>query len=495
MFKSIITNTQLTTEVANGFFDGRIMGSSWNRDVSFLATLRALLQPRMPDGDSLQLTFKQSNHSAEALAGVSVHNAISAIFNEPVTSTITVHNFNHPAQASNRAWMEMIQASFEQDRPGWRRIESVTRFFHKQLNILCYVNLDKKSVVLFVEDMNIRQYHFIQAGIPVFMPWYYEREVGVTAEEMELLNSLKEKTESQYLDCIERFAKRYDFKTSRIRALLSGFEHRFEQMKCDEVRQNIRHIDGQINDYNNYIADYIRQRREYEALLLGLEMKIQQSEGESEIMEYFLRNQHLSLRNVTNTEMEFVAMDYLTYFDEDMAKGAIRNQASYVYRPNGRACNNYIQAEDMKMLMTEIFIKQTLRIRFCAAYRFRLEGNVRALSNYNFGSEFREYMPNPHIDRYNCMGGNERHINKCLQERNYIGALEQCIASCKSLNFGDSIVMQEFMRQLYGLADDGKNNRCIELPDGRVVNAKDAVEFLKQQQEQPQPTEEVQADG
>ena len=83
------------------------------------------------------------------------------------------------------------------------------------------------------------------------------------------------------------------------------------------------------------------------------------------------------------------------------------------------------------------------------------------------------------------MGNYSRTINECLRNRNYIGALEQSIASCKSLNFCDSPVMSEFMRQMYGLTDTTlTNNRCIELPDGRVVTPKEAIEYLKSQKEE-----------
>ena len=68
----------------------------------------------------------------------------------------------------------------------------------------------------------------------------------------------------------------------------------------------------------------------------------------------------------------------------------------------------------------------------------------------------------------------------------YIGAIEQCSASCKSLNFNDSPVMQEFMRRMYGISDyqDNINTRCIELPDGTVVTPVDAINWLKAQEVQ-----------
>lgn len=80
------------------------------------------------------------------------------------------------------------------------------------------------------------------------------------------------------------------------------------------------------------------------------------------------------------------------------------------------------------------------------------------------------------------MGNYQRAINELLKNHNYIGAIEQCVASCRSLNFADSTVMQEFMRRLYGLSDYNVNIRCIELPDGRVVEPKEAIVWLKEQE-------------
>ena len=68
-----------------------------------------------------------------------------------------------------------------------------------------------------------------------------------------------------------------------------------------------------------------------------------------------------------------------------------------------------------------------------------------------------------------------------LRQRNYIGALEQCIASCKSLNFGDSAVMGEFMKTMWS---NGSVSRCIELPDGPVVKPNEAIRWLEEQEAQ-----------
>lgn len=130
--------------------------------------------------------------------------------------------------------------------------------------------------------------------------------------------------------------------------------------------------------------------------------------------------------------------------------------------------------------MRAIFVDRKIRLRFCAAYEFDLQGQVTGLNNHEFEqSVFGTYMPNPHIQQYHCLGNYAQQINLFLQQQNYIGAIEQCIASCISLNWNDWTVIEKFLSVL--LQDAWGVQRCIELPDGSVVSATDAIEWLKAQ--------------
>ena len=136
----------------------------------------------------------------------------------------------------------------------------------------------------------------------------------------------------------------------------------------------------------------------------------------------------------------------------------------------------------MAKLMTAIFVDEEpkLRIKICAAYRFDLNGNVMGRRGYSYPAEFKNCMPNPHIHYHSCMGGYLTAVNRLLQSREYIGALEQSVASCRSLNWGDSTVMCEFLRDMYKTGSG--RMACIELPDGRVVSSKEAIEWLESQE-------------
>ena len=51
----------------------------------------------------------------------------------------------------------------------------------------------------------------------------------------------------------------------------------------------------------------------------------------------------------------------------------------------------------------------------------------------------------------------------------------------KSLNFGDSTVMDAFMSAIYGTSRKYKGN-FIELPDGTTVNPKEAIKWIKERE-------------
>lgn len=486
MFRAVISRTQMTSEAANNFFQ-HITGEAWSGDFSFLSTLRALIAPRMQEDERLYVGFTNSNYSASQVASTSANRVVRSVIDlaHVKPGSIIIHNFAGRTQEDNYACLELMKSTFCEVYPGWHQLGKVTELFRKTFYVLCFINPETKSVVIFTDNMDIRKMHYLQCSILGFLPWYFDPNDGVSEEEMKLIQSLREKTSNQYEDCIVKFAEKYDFKTMHIRRLLADFETRFERQECEKIRSEIREIDRTIDNYSKEISNYLVCRRGSEVRLLGLQIKIESGNGESEIMDYFLANQKLVLDSANDSAMVFVVKDYLTYFNEDMAKTIIENPDSYVYVPDGRRCNNYIQAEDMKRLMCAIFVDQTLRIKFCAAYRFDIRNqSVVALDGFDYGPEFREYMPNTHIDRFRCLGSHEVAINTNLRNNDYIGAIEQCVASCKSLNFGDSTVMAEFMRRMYGLqGHTNVNNRCIELPDGSILTAKEAADWLKLNEE------------
>lgn len=483
MFKTSIASTPLTSDAANAYFHN-IYGDNFGSDISFVATLRALVAPRMKEDEHIYLMFGQTNFDTTAVGSAPTERVVSAICRNyelnDTNGTIIIHSFTS-SEENNLANFRAIGAKFTSCYDGYHCLDKVKAFYHKSFNVDCYINPERKNVIVFVDNLDTKKLHYLQVSILAFLPWYFDPEAGVSELEMELLYSLRETTSEKYESCIARIAEAYDFKSARVRQLLAGFETRYERMECDKVRREIQKFDSEMARLNEQFGVLLGRRNDTCIKLMGLERKIAEGGEDSEIMEYFLCNNRLYLENVTDQDMYFAVKDYLMYFDREMAERAINNMRSFVY-PYENNSHNGITKDGMKKLMTEIFVSEEprLRIKFCAAYRFALNGSVGTQGGHRFPSEFSDCMPNTHIDRYNCMGNYPMTINKLLANHDYIGALEQCIASCKSLNWGDSTVMGTFMENMWG---SGRvNNRCIELPDGRVVKPVEAIKWLEEQE-------------
>lgn len=482
MFKTSIAATPLTTDAANAYFHN-IYGDNFGSDATFITTLRALVAPRIKEDERIYLMFGRSNYDITAVGSVPAERVVTAICRNyelnDASDTIIIHSFAS-SEENNLANFRAIEAEFTSCYEGYHCLDKVKAFYHKSFNVDCYINPERKNVIVFVDNLDTKKLHYLQVSILAFLPWYFDPEAGVSELEMELLYSLRETTSEKYESCIARIAEAYDFKSARIRQLLAGFETRYERLECDKVREEIQQFDYDMNRLNEQIGVLLGRRNDSCIKLLGLERKIAEGTEDSEIMEYFLCNNRLYLENVTDQDMYFSVKAHLTYFDREMAERAINNMRSFVY-PHGNGSHNGITADGMKKLMTEIFVNEEprLRIKFCAAYRFALNGSVSAQTNHSFSCEFNDCMPNTHINEYGCMGNYQTTINRLLASNDYIGALEQCVASCKSLNWGDSTVMSYFMSTLWG--GNRVNSRCIELPDGRVVKPLEAIRWLKEQ--------------
>ena len=173
VFKTSIASTPFTSEAANSYFQN-ITGDYYGGDCSFLSTLRALVAPRIKEGESVYLTFGSSNYNSNAINSVPAERAVGAIcsrYRMDDSGVLMVHSFNAD-QSSNLTCMQIIEKNFTSVYPEYHRLDKVKAFYRKSFNVDCYINPDKKSVIVFVDNLDIKKMHYLQVSILAFMPWY-----------------------------------------------------------------------------------------------------------------------------------------------------------------------------------------------------------------------------------------------------------------------------------------------------------------------------------
>ena len=171
MFKTSIASTPLTTDAANSYFRN-ISGQNFGSDNSFLATLRALVAPRMKEEDSIFLRFGRTNYSSAQISSVPIENVVAAICDSyelpEARNQIVVHSFtsDHESNLSNMRAIEKLPACYS----GYYQLDKVKAFYRKSFSVDCYINPELKNVIIFVDNLDNKKLHYLQVSILAFLP-------------------------------------------------------------------------------------------------------------------------------------------------------------------------------------------------------------------------------------------------------------------------------------------------------------------------------------
>lgn len=482
MFRQVISKTPLTTEAADAFFTN-ITGASYSGDKSFLATLRALMYPRMPAGAKISQRFYTANISKDYTTEHNQRDIVHAACQDWDVNGkdyLVVCNVNNRDEDARKACLDAIQNDFPKAFKGWHSMDKVTDLYRKSYRVLCYINPDKRSTILFVDNLNVRRVHYLGVCIMAILPWYFNAEQGMTDLEKKLLFSCKEiESEEPYMACLEEIAKQWNFEEARTRKLLSGFEAKYERVALDEIQRQINRSYEEVQQYENSIASLFERIADQNIRLEGLRAKLAQKEqhGDSDLMEYFLCNKHLHLEEVRDTTMYFEVRGCLTYFNEDMAESYIRNHNSVLYNYPFKGTNG----GQMERLWRSVFLGQdeadagrpVVKMRICAAYSLDLRRGVQGRSGHDFSEFGSGYLRNPHIQNHSCLGQHRRAFDELMKKQDYIGCLEQTVSSCCNISMSEAGVISRMFEEA------ARGVKCFELPDGRAVNGVEAIEWLE----------------
>lgn len=479
MFRERIDQTPFTTEEAGYAFANITSDNLYAGDVSFLATARALLGHRMKEGETLRINQRSLDIKPSEFSGAGDRGVFDATVgylrgDENRLEILELTN-SETRDACFAAIRKEVEAGAAANGE-WESVDRVEALFRKSFPVNCYINRAARTAILIVDRLSLRKWHSIQVVLFRCLPWFFPEDNPITEAEKDLIRSLSEDNSTHYLAALRREAEAYDFEKARIKRLLTGFETTYERRRIDSCKRDIERKREQIRSYSDAISQLMGEMRNLNISLLGSVSAMEQRGDQSELMEYFLVDRNLAVESSVDGCLKFFAKGYLENFDEDEAESCINNVHSFV---GNKPSNAVIEREDAQRLMRAVFVDHSIKLRVCAAYTFEIDDNisVTAQSNRRYPAEYSTYLPNPHIQGYSCMGSYRQIINDLLLAGDYVGAVSQCEASCRSLNWGDWTVMSNFMQSVYT-----SDRQFYELPDGSCVNQVNAIKWLNEQE-------------
>lgn len=493
MFANEITGLTLASEVADVMFPN-IAGDSYRADVSFVATMRALLSSRVPDGESVYLHWHNMQQViGETMAGDNFRSKLGDEFMAeeklPDSGVLCIYAIGGRDDAENASCFKILDE--EADKcflKDYKPLRDLETWVERSTNIQArfYINAEKRNTVIYIGTMNYGRWHLLESLMPRYFPWYF-KDAPLTQEELELVKTLTKRVASSYREAIEAFARKFDFRVASIRMKLAGFETKFDRIKLDSVRKQISTLNEELARLESQFSTFYQQLGDFRIQEAGLAEKINQGGGEesNEMLEYFLSNEALNLVSVGDGDIEFFVTTCMSNFDPDAAENAIANKNSYMYvTSDGIRVRSYFSGEmteeRAERLLRAIFLDEIFKVRLCAAYRLDFStGRYGGISGYTFPISIRnDYIPNPHIQGYSCLGQNSATIREAMRSNNCVGAIAACVHSAGSINVLEPPSCGAMVRSLFR-TDAGK---VLQAPDGTAMTPLEAVQWLEKKE-------------
>ena len=338
-----------------------------------------------------------------------------------------------------------------------------------------FSNYEECKSIIVVERLNLSKWHLFQALIPR----YFKKLFMVhprTEIETEIALSLADKDGyEKYLSAMGKIASQFDFKTAKIKKELAGFERRFERERVREKERELENVRNEIQRIQRDFSDYFRREDSLTTEIFGLNEKIRRGESsDDEIMNLFIQNEGLELVRVNESSLEFIILTEISNYDPDAAQSCIENPHSYMYD----CANDKMPANDLKLLLNALFVEDRMRIRTLAAFTADFSnGRVNGYRGHPYSAEMLSTrIPNYHIHNHACLGTNNELIIGAMKTRNYSSVIDACWASASNYNFMDSAVGPKFINDLCN-----KEKKFIALPDGTLLTPREAVAWIKEQ--------------
>lgn len=418
-------------------------------DTVCLATARALLFNRLPEDQIFTLRF-------------------IGVPNWPIDDADLPNSYTVLATDGYQVKANEFAAA----HPQYEELKKHEEYLAKWVECGILTDKEHMSAVIFAKEMDLRKLHMLMSLFPAFVKKPFELK-PLTDEEKQLCVSLTKRTASDFESAIAQIIRTIGLEQEINEDFLKKFANveleRALQSSKNRVTECEEDLEANITAYREIVEQLNEAKVRYEALLL------RPKNESTELVDYFRRHKNLELVTVQDETIKFYVKTTLEWFDLDFYRRASANGS--IFRFDAPAPFN--DQGNCELLMNAIFSDDPeFKIRLCAFYA--LNTDVGVVRNYDYPEYLlREYMPNPHLQYHSCLGSYRDAIRDALRNSNYIGAIEQCVASCQSINLAETgATFHPFMSNLCRAS---AKHKVLVDRDGKAYTPKEALKKLKEQ--------------
>lgn len=304
----------------------------------------------------------------------------------------------------------------------------------------------KNCAAIFVNTTDKRIYHILMSFLSLYFPSLFKQN-PMKDIDFNIAKALSKKEKAPFIKAIQAAVEPFvpEFRRLQLVALLKAMH----QKKVVEALNT-------VNDQRNNIASILTRYKEATKLLReyviqyeGLKVTEQYDEIEEDLIDYLSTNTALRNVKMNGNRMSFTVATRLMNYNPDAyetfkRRGAIF-EGPYVHNGHGndRLLDIFTKKENRIKFMDQIFTESPeFSVKIAGNYTIDFEGSYITTNrdfDYAYADPiYEDYIPNPHLRIFACLGGYEGKVNEALYNRNYIGAIEMCVASAGSVDLDET---------------------------------------------------------
>ena len=333
---------------------------------------------------------------------------------------------------------------------------------------LLYLPVLNNCVIVYRSTAHpVTAYHLMQVALPVALQKMFNVELTQFCKK--LVDALIYTDSSKYLALVAEFVIDHRYDETRIRQLVDGFETSGLSSRINALQRTIDALHNTLLDYDNKMQKVVKDIRENEELLTGLQY-LKKDSDDSELADYLIANKAISIVRRDQSKLVYDVTGFIEYYDDNLAEIVVNSSATY---------HNVLDVnkDNVRKLMKALFVDKRASIRVISG--FTLD------SDLGVSTRTPSYVPvdaiqNPHIQHFGCIGSFRQVFNELMQKRDFIMIFEECIASTSTLNFADGTVINRFV------ADDltdllrSDDIKPFVLKNGDSVSAKELLKIIEE---------------
>ena len=359
-----------------------------------------------------------------------------------------------------------------------------------------YIRKTGNYVGVFCDDTAPFIHHIIPLFLTKLFPELFDNHPLSDSERNVLLALFHNNTADAFIEALTRLKEEFNITDQGIEEELRGLNKRLKMQRVENLKMQLDDTLQRMNnvweDYLTYQEKYMNVNRDMEAARLAAE----DNKTENDLVEYLKHNHDRIVIDDISEEgnISFWTKTTLMHYDQDEYEMCVRNDNYWCVRAFNTAIPREYRDtqpyEALRFAYDRIFGEDPkYAINILGYYSMDIiRGRVTSRSNFSADcpETERNYLPNPHLYHFHCLGDHARYIAEYLRNNDPIGAFEQCLTSTASVHFAENVTVQRLIIDLW----NSPNTYLTRLSDNKKVSFLAAfTEGLHAWAEQNKPAE------